>query len=81
MEKLVKVYHFDPLRARSNPPVPLDLIAESRLELGDLGPDKERKEVQRRVGRAHGRRVRGCSSLVGGGYSVVLDPAEPYVGD
>lgn len=80
MEKPVKVYRYDEVRARSKPPVPLDLVYEGPLDLGDVrGPDQERKAVQRVVGERFGKRVRGCSTLAGGsGYSLVIDTVEPH---
>lgn len=74
----VKVYIWDAARSRARPPAPLDLHFEGPVYVPACGPDQERKEVQRAVGQRFGKRIRGCSSLVGGGYAVNLDPVREY---
>ena len=78
MEKPVKVHRWDEVRARSKPPVPLEVVFDGRLDVGDGGPDAQRKAVQRAAGLRWGKRIRGCSTLVSGGFVLVVDPVEPY---
>ena len=70
----VKVHRFDAARARSVPPVPLDSVFDGTLSVEATGPDAERKAVQQAVKDRFGKRVRGCSALAGGGYTLIIDP-------
>ncbi len=78
MDVHVKVYRWDAERARSRPPVQLDVVFEGPLAVDASGPDAARREVQQVAGRRFGKRIRGCSSLLTGGYSIVIDPAVAY---
>jgi hypothetical protein len=78
MDVHVKVYVWDEVRSRSRPAVPLELKYEGPVAVPACGPDEQRRAVQQAVGERHGRRIRGCSSLVGGGYSVIVDPVKAY---
>ena len=79
METFVKVYRWDEVKARSKPPVSLDLVYEGKLEHEDApGPDHQRRAVQVAVGLRWGKRIRGCSALTSGGFAINIDPEVAY---